>query len=149
MKLTKIFTVTLALTIIFAGVHLAEAMNGGHRGGGLFALKKLLELNLSESQKSQILGIYGKYDLKSAWSNLRDAQKNLRTALQATSLDEATYINGVTTAYSQVAPLRQQLFLMKAQMMYEIKSVLTPQQIQLLQQHRRGTQSGSPTISAP
>jgi hypothetical protein len=71
MKLTKIFTVTLALTIIFAGVHVAEAMNGGHRGGGLFALKTLLELDLSDSQKSQILGIYAKYDLKTAWSNIK------------------------------------------------------------------------------
>ena len=150
MKTIKVLGVALALTIIFAGVFGTEAMSyGRHHGGGLFALKTLLELNLSDSQKTQILGIFGKYDLKTAWQNVREAQKNLRAAMQATSLDETSYITGITSAYNQVAPLRQQLFLMRAQMMYEIKAVLSASQLQQLQQHRKGSGSGSPTTTTP
>lgn len=150
MKFTRAFTVALVLTIILAGAFGAEAMNyGRHHGRGLFALKTLLELNLSDSQKTQILGIYGKYDLKTAWKNLREARKNLRTAMQATSLDETAYIDGITSAYNQVAPLQQQLFVMRAQMGYEIRGVLTPEQLQLLQHRKKGTQSASPTTPTP
>lgn len=150
MKLIKPFGVALALTIMLTGVFGTEAMSyGRHPGGKLFALKTLLELNLTDPQRTQILDIFGKYDLKTAWQNVREAQKNLRQAMQATSLDETSYINGITNAYNQVAPLRQKLFLMRAQMMYEIKGVLTSGQLLQLQQHRKAPPAGSPTTPNP
>ena len=150
MKFSKAFTVALVLTIIIAGAFATEAMcfGGHHHGGGLFGLKNLLELNLSPTQQSQILSIFGKYDLKSVQSNLWQARTDLRTALsEATSEDS---IDGIVSAYlTKVAPLQQQLLSMRAKMMYEIKAVLTPEQLQLLQRHKQATQSAPSATTTP
>jgi len=140
MKLCKAFTLALALTIIIAGAFTAEARQG--HGGGLYALKTLLELNLSPTQQSQISSIFGKYDLKSVKSNLWQARKDLRTSLSQASSEDS--IDGIVSAYlTKVAPLQQQMLTMRAKMMYEIKAVLTPEQLQLLQQHKPSQQGGS------
>jgi Spy/CpxP family protein refolding chaperone len=146
MKLCKAFTVALALTIIFAGGFAAEASQG--HGGGLYALKTLLELNLSPTQQSQISSIFGKYDLKSVRSNLWQARKDLRTSLSQASSEDS--IDGIVSAYlTKVAPLQQQMLTMRAKMMYEIKAVLTPEQLQLLQRHKQAPQGGSSAATTP
>lgn len=149
MTFSKAFTTAaLALIIILAGALGAEAMGPGghHHGAGLFGLKTVLQLNLSDQQKSQILSIFAKYDIKSVRKNLWEARKNLRAQLQATS-DEGS-IDGIVSAYlQQVAPLQQQLLSMRAKMVYEIKAVLTPEQLQLLKQHKQGMQGAPPTTA--
>ena len=147
MKFSKAFTtVALVVTIILAGAFAAEAMGPGrhHHGAGLFGLKTLLQLNLTDQQKSQISSIFAKYDIKSVRKNLWEARKNLRTALsQATSEDS---IDGIVSAYlTTVAPLQQQLLSMRAKMVYEIKAVLTADQLLLLKQHKQGRQGAPPT----
>jgi len=144
MRFNRTLSVSLVLTVIIAGALATQALSfGGHRhGGGLFGLKRVLELNLSDSQRSQIMSIFGKYDLKSVGSNLWQARKDLRTALsQATTEDS---IDGIVSAYlTKVAPLQQQMLSMRAKMVYEIKAVLTPDQLQMLQQHKHGPAAGS------
>jgi Spy/CpxP family protein refolding chaperone len=136
MKFSKALTVALVLTIIFAGVVAAEAMGPGRHHHG-FDLNTLLKLNLSDAQKSQILSIYGKDDIKSVNTSLWQARRSFRTALsQVTSEDS---IDGIVSAYlQQVAPLQQQLLSMRAKMVYEIKAVLTPAQLEQLQLLHRG-----------
>jgi Spy/CpxP family protein refolding chaperone len=136
MKFSKALTVALVLTIIFAGVVAAEAMGPGRHHHG-FDWNTLLKLNLSDAQKSQILSIYGKDDIKSVNTSLWQARRSFRTALsQVTSEDS---IDGIVSAYlQQVAPLQQQLLSMRAKMVYEIKAVLTPAQLQQLQLLHRG-----------
>ncbi len=149
MRFNKTLGVSLALAVIFAGAFATRAMSfGGHRHGGLFGLKRVLELNLSDSQRSQIMTIFGKYDLKSVGTNLWQARKDLHTALaQAVSEDS---IDGIVSAYlTKVAPLQQQMLLMRAKMMYEIKAVLTPEQLQLLQQHKHCPTAGSTGTTTP
>jgi Spy/CpxP family protein refolding chaperone len=150
MKITKAITGVLVLTTILAIAFSAEAMGPGryHHGGGLFGLKAVLQLNLTDAQRTQILSIFAKYDIKTAWTNLREARNTLRTSLsQATSEDS---IDGIVSAYlTTVAPLQQQLLSTRAKMIYEIKGVLTPEQLQMLQQHKKGAQSGSPTTTNP
>ena len=150
MKLTKAITGVLVLTTILAIAFSAEAMGPGryHHGGGLFGLKAVLQLNLTDAQRTQILSIFAKYDIKTAWTNLREARKTLRTSLsQATSEDS---IDGIVSAYlTTVAPLQQQLLSMRAKMIYEIKGVITPEQLQMLQQHKKGAPNGSPTTTNP
>ena len=150
MKITKAITGVLVLTTILAIAFSAEAMGSGryHHGGGLFGLKAVLQLNLTDAQRTQILSIFAKYDIKTAWTNLREARNTLRTSLsQATSEDS---IDGIVSAYlTTVAPLQQQLLSMRAKMIYEIKGVLTPEQLQMLQQHKKAAPSGSPTTTNP
>jgi len=150
MKFNKTLSVSLALTIIIAGAFATRAMSfgGHHHAAGLFGLKRVLELNLSDSQRSQIMSVFGKYDLKSVGTNLWQARKDLRTALsQATTEDS---IDGIVSAYlAKVAPLQQQMLTMRAKMMYEIKAVLTSEQLQLLQQHKHGPTTGSTGTTTP
>jgi len=150
MKFNKAFTAALTLTIIIAGAFATQAMSfgGHHRGDGMFGLKTVLDLNLSDSQRAQILSIFGKYDLKSVRSNLWQARKDLRTALSQAASEDS--IDGIVSAYqTKVAPLQQQMLSMRAKMMYEIKAVLTPEQLQLLQQHKHGPTTGSSGTSTP
>ena len=150
MKLTKAITGVFVLTTILALACSAEAMGPGryHHGGGLFGLKAVLQLNLTDSQRTQILSLFAKYDIKPVRNGLWQARKNLRTALsQATSEDA---IDGIVSAYlTAVAPLQQQLLSMRAKMIYEIKAVLTPEQLQMLQQHKKDAPSGPPTTTNP
>ena len=77
---SKALIAALALTIVLAGAFAVGAMNfGGHsgltsvKGSRILGLKTLIQLNLSDSQKSQILSIIEKYenDIESAKNNLR------------------------------------------------------------------------------
>lgn len=137
MKFKKVLIVALVQTMIFGGLFAAEAMafgrdhGSGHMGAGFFGLKTLIALNLSDEQKAGILSILAKHenDQQSAMNGLRDAGKSLRTALQASPFDEGK----IRQAYAQVAALRGEQLVMRARMMSELKAVLTPQQLQLLQ----------------
>ena len=84
MKSKKLIVVGIVVTMVFA-VALA-AMAGDfpsrHRrpdfGHGLFGLKAMLELKLSESQQTQVLDIIGKYEdeMKNNRDTIREARKN-------------------------------------------------------------------------
>jgi len=150
MKFSKAFTVALVLTIIFAGVVAAEAMGPGrhHHGAGLFGLKTLLQLNLTDQQKSQISSIFANYDIKTLKKNLWQARKALRTAIS-----EATSTDGINSAIQSNLPAVQAaqaaLLSARATMAFQIKAVLTPEQLQLLKQHKRATQGAPPTTTTP
>jgi Spy/CpxP family protein refolding chaperone len=103
-------------------------------GPGLAGLKTLIELNLSDSQESVILGIIEKYerDRENTVNSLREARKNLRRALQAIEVNEEK----VREAYRQTVPIREELLVMRARMMAELKTVLTAEQRQLLEDRK-------------
>jgi len=137
MRFRKGLIIALAQIIIIVGVFTVNAMAFGrypgaigHTGSGLFGLKTLLELNLTEDQKTKILGIIGKYesDRDLALNSLREARKNLRTALQASEFNEAT----IRAAYQQISKLREDRLVTRLKMIGELKSVLTSEQLDLL-----------------
>jgi Spy/CpxP family protein refolding chaperone len=134
MRLKKGLIIALAQIIIIVGAFTVNAMAfgqaSGHMGSGLFGLKTLLELNLTEDQRAKILSIIGKYetDRDLNRNSLRDARKGLRTALQASEFNEAT----IRAAYQQISKLREDQLVTRLKMMGEIKSVLSPEQLDLL-----------------
>ena len=138
---SKALTAALALTIVFAGAFAVDAMHfGGHSGfkgvmgSRILGLKTLIQLNLSDSQKSRILSIIEKYetDIESAKNNLREARHNIRAALQAGEFNE----NEIRNAYRQAAPIKEELLVMGAKMKAEMKTVLTPEQLQVLEERK-------------
>jgi Spy/CpxP family protein refolding chaperone len=146
MKFSKTLTVALVLTIIFVGVVAAEAMGpaGHHHGAGLFGLKTLLQLNLTDQQKSQILSIFANYDMKTLKKNLWQARKALRTAIsQAKSTDDIS--SAITTNLPAVQAAQKDLLSARTTMAFQIKAVLGPEQLPLLKQHKRATQGAPPT----
>jgi Spy/CpxP family protein refolding chaperone len=140
---SKALIATLALTIVFAGAFAVGAMNlGGHsgfagvKGSKILGLKTLIQLNLSDSQKSRILSIIEKYenDIESAKNNLREARHNIRAAIQAGEFNE----NAIRNAHRQAAPIKEELLVLGAKMKAEMKTVLTLEQLQLLQERKAG-----------
>ena len=138
---SKVLIAALALTIVLAGAFAVGAMHfGGHSGfkgvmgSRILGLKTLIQLNLSDSQKSRILSIIEKYenDIESAKNNLREARHNIRAAIQAGEFNE----NEIRNAYRQAAPIKEELLVMGAKMKAEMKTVLTPEQLQLLEERK-------------
>jgi Spy/CpxP family protein refolding chaperone len=124
-----------------AGAFAVDAMHFGRHSGlrgvmgsRIFGLKTLIQLNLSDSQKSLILSIIEKYenDIQSAKKNLRVVRHNIRTILTAGELSE----NDLRNACRQAAPIKEELLVMRAKMMAEMKTVLTPEQLQLLEERK-------------
>ena len=138
---SKVLIAALALTMVLAGAFAVGAMNfGGHSGftgvmgSRILGLKTLIQLNLSDSQKSRILSIIEKYenDIESAKNNLRQARHNIRAAMQAGEFNE----NAIRNAHRQAAPIKEELLVLGAKMKAEMKTVLTLEQLQLLEERK-------------
>lgn len=141
MKFNKALVWVLFLTIFFATAVVVEAGHfGRHHGqfgmmGPQFSgLKTLIELKLTPEQQSQILAILEKYDnqRQSLKGNLREARRNLARVLQAEQPD----VDEIRNALSQAAPFKEELLVMRVKMMAELKTVLTPEQLQLLKERK-------------
>lgn len=146
MKLNKVLVSVLFLTIFFAGTVAVEAGRFGRHHGpsgvmgpGLHGLKTMIQLDLSDPQKSQIMSIIEKYDnqRESLKESLREAKRNLARVLQTEQPDEAEIRNALRRA----APIKEELFVMRVKMMAELQTVLTPEQLQLLER-RKGHRFG-------
>jgi len=142
MKLNKALVGVLFLTIIFTGAVAVEAGRSGHHhrakgimGPGLHGLKTMIQLDLSDSQKLEIMSIIEKYDNERAnlKESLREARKDLTSVMQAEQADE----NQIRSALRRAAPIKEELFVMRVKMMAELKKVLTAEQLQLLE-HTKG-----------
>ena len=139
MKLSKALIGVLFLTTFFAGAVAVEAGRFGrhHRPSGMMGsefrtLKAIIQLDLSDSQKSKITSIIEKYENERAGlkESLREARKNLTRVLEAEPADEAQ----IRSALRREAPIREKLFVQRVKMAAELKTVLSPEQLQLLEQ---------------
>ena len=141
MKFNKALVWVVFLTIFFAGATVVEAGRFGRHHGQrgmmgpeFYGLKTMIQLKLTPEQQSQILAIIEKYDnqRKSLKGSLREARRNLARVLQA----EQPHENEIRNALRQAAPIREELLVMRVKMMGELKTVLTPEQLQLLEKRK-------------
>jgi len=141
MKFNKALAGALFLTFFFASVVAVDAGRfGGHQGAaemmgpGLHSLKTMIQLNLSEAQQSKILSIIEKYenDRKNLKEDLREARRNLARVLETEQPDEGE----IRKALRRAAPIREELLMMRVNMMVELKTALTPEQLQLFKEHK-------------
>jgi len=141
MKFNKALVGVLFLAIFFAGAVVVEAGHFGRHDGppgmmgpGFHGLKTMIQLNLTPSQQSQILSIIGKYDnqRESLKEGLREARRDLARVLQTEQPDE----DAIRNALRRAAPIREELLVMRVKMMAELKTVLSPEQRQLLEERR-------------
>jgi Spy/CpxP family protein refolding chaperone len=97
-------------------------------------LKTFIELNLSDSQKSQVLDILEKYqrERQDTLDSLLEARKYLSTVIHAVEFNE----ENVRKAYRKVSPIEEDLFVLRAKMMVELRAMLNPEQIELLRERR-------------
>ena len=139
MKNLKLTTFTILVIICLVASHAgAKSFGPGNHfqnfGRGLPGLKTFIELNLSETQKTEVLSIIDKYqDMRqSTREKLREARENLRNALKSEQFNE----DGVRTAYRQMSSIQEDMLVLRIQMRSELKALLTPEQSELLKEKR-------------
>ena len=140
MKPSKTLTMVLVLVVMLVGaVATTAGVFPGHHGRGprgfrLPGLKTFIELNLSDSQKSQVLNILEKYqrERQNTLDSLLEARKHLSTVTHAEEFNE----DDVRKAYRKVSSIEEEVFVSRAKMMAELRAVLNPEQIELLREQR-------------
>ena len=141
MKFNKALATVLFGTIFFTGAVVGEAGRLGRHHGppgmvgpGFHRLKSMIQLQLSDSQQSNILNILEKYEnqRENLKQSLREARRNLARVLEAEQPDE----DEIRDALRRAVPIREELLVMKVKMMAELKTVLTPEQLQLLEERK-------------
>ena len=136
----KLILLLVTISMIFGIVSTADAgpfrgnrMNHGLRPE-LAGLKTFLGLNLSDAQRHQMMDLIKKYENERI--NLRDrimaARKDLFSTLDGTEFNE----ENVRKAFSKASSIREELFVSRARMMTELKAVLTPEQLEVLNESK-------------
>ncbi len=139
----SIVMLTVALAVLFALSSVVLAHGYGRGGGGYYAgqgfrgqglggpgLGTLMGLNLSDAQRDQALKIMETYQIDriKARGDMIKEHENLREALRGDTFDEKK----VRQAYKKIASLREDQLVARAKVMNEMKAILTPEQVKLL-----------------
>ena len=138
MKLKAIVTGLAAVSMVLAVALAVQArpFGPGSRDGGpgaaIGGLKAVLELKLSEDQQAQLMNIIGKYEeqREGLRSRMMEARKNVAAVLKAETFSE----EDARKASREASEVRENLFVLRAKMMSEMKAVLTPEQLKQLQE---------------
>ena len=123
----RILAVAFILAVLFSGVLIAQAgAFGPHHGGGMFHLKALMALDLSDSQKAEIKSILNNYkeERNEIRTQLLDAKKDAMENLHGKPFDE----ENTRLAFRKISPIMENAMVLKAKIMSELRTVLTPEQ---------------------
>jgi len=126
MKLNKLLIIALSIAMIFgaASTILAKDARGPHS----MDLTGLIEdLDLSDEQKAQVEAIIEKYedDKDSLVESLKEAREQLPEVIFSEEYNEAA----VRQAAQQVSSIMEELAVLQAKMIAELRTVLSPEQI--------------------
>ena len=137
MKFSKTLTLMAVLLMLFTLAFGVEARSFGHNRGigpDLGGLKTILELKLSDSQQMKMLKIISKYqaERESLKGNVIGARKNLLTVLRARQFNEGN----ARKVFQAACAIREELFVLRAKTMTELKAMLTPEQLKFLKERR-------------
>jgi Spy/CpxP family protein refolding chaperone len=144
----------ITLVILFAGASVAMAGFGG-RGkmgaGGGFHMRALMELDLEDDQKAQIVDLIEAHRQGRQWpkGQFREYREKLRGMTMADSFDEKEFLG----VFREMTSLMESRALERAKLARDIKGVLTPAQFEQLQEdhekygkrrgmHRKGRHGG-------
>ncbi len=111
------------------GVHGVHAFgHGGHGGGGFGGLKMLMQLDLTDAQKTQIRDMLPAYraEKEARQDSLRDKREKMRDLIEAERFDE----EAVRQAFREMAPLMEDMAVSRVQFMHDLKAVLTAEQVE-------------------
>lgn len=132
----KVLTVVVGIAIMIGGMVIikANAFGPPHHGGGGLGFKTLMELDLSDSQKAAVRNIVGKYREQGEpiRDQLLEAKENTRDVVEAEPFDE----ENVRQAFKEILPLLEEAMVLKTKCMVELRSILNPDQLELLKEKR-------------
>ena len=125
-----ITTIALAMVLMFAGTAAAGnfmGKDGRHgRGHGPKGFKFLKRLDLTDAQRTRVRNIFSsrRDGMRSNAGRLMTARETLMTAMEAAPLDESA----VRAAHRGLSEVKEEMTVLRARMLHEIKEVLTPEQ---------------------
>ena len=137
-KVTIVAIVAGVLVLAAAfGVQWAHAFgrggHGGHGGGG-GRLEMLMQLDLTDAQKARIREMLPAY--RAEKEGLRDAlhakRQHMQTLMEADRLDE----EALRETFREMAPLMEEMAVLRGRFRHDIKAVLTPEQVAAVQDRR-------------
>ena len=133
MKSTKAWAVVAAVSMAFALAFAAEARPFGPKRG-MGGLKGFLELRLSEAQQQEMMNIINKYqpEREGLRNRMIESRRNLRAVLRAEPFNEGE----ARKAFREASAMREDIFVLRAKMMLELKALLTPEQKELIKERR-------------
>lgn len=137
--------VVIAGTLILTGTLLATGGNfsnclsgfGMHQGmhGGMMGMNMFMDLNLSDAQKDQVQAIIKKY--RDQRENTADElHKIMRETMFNAIFAEEFNEEKVREAFRESSEAREEMVVQKAKMIAEIKTILDPEQVELLKERK-------------
>ncbi|MBW2011748.1 MAG: Spy/CpxP family protein refolding chaperone [Deltaproteobacteria bacterium] len=134
MKVSKKLTVLLTLTIIFSSALVVRAGNFRHMEKGFFGLRTLMQLDLTDTQKAEVRTIIDKYreQRQNMELQLSEPKEQLQLAIHAENFSE----ENVRQAHQNVSSIMEEMVVLRAKLMAELKPVLTADQLKVLEEKR-------------
>ena len=135
MRKTGIWIIALAIAAFIAYGSTAMAGKKGRGGKGRGGpLKVLKTLDLTEDQETRIKEIVGKQrgEVRSQRDQMIPAREALEKAIHSDQFNESA----VRQAFKEVVKNREEMVVLRAKMMSEIRSILTPDQVRQWDDHR-------------
>lgn len=141
MKRITFLTAILAFAIIISMIVSAQAETfaGGKRGHGFggaghVGMRALMQLDLSQDQKQTIYDILQKYsdEQEATRISIKEHRKKLFNMTSDGNFDEEK----ARQAFQESVPAIEEAFVIRARIKSEVNAVLTPEQIEELQQVR-------------
>ena len=125
-------SLVLALALAVQARPFRPGSRDGGPGAAIGGLKAVLELKLTEDQQAQLINIINKYEDQTGdlRSRMMEARKRVAAVLKAEPFNE----EDARKAFQEASEVRENLFVLKAKMMSEMKVVLSPEQLQRLQE---------------
>jgi Spy/CpxP family protein refolding chaperone len=124
------------LIVGVTGVANFALARGGHGPGAGMHLKMLWDLDLSTEQKTAIGQLLPAYreEREGLKEKMRAARERMHTLMTADALDE----EGIRGAARDMAPIMEEMAVVRAHFMFDLKGILSPEQVQQLQERREG-----------
>lgn len=109
---------------------------GGHGGGGGMPLKMLWELDLSTEQKAAVANLLPAYreEKDALREKMHAARETMHALMTADALDE----DGIREASRNMTPIMEDMAVLRARFLFDIKAILSPEQVQRLQERHQG-----------
>ena len=132
-------TLILTVTLLATGGNFSQCLSGFgmHRGmhGGMMGMNMFMDLNLSDAQKNQVQAIIAKYRDQREDMGDEPCQTMGETMLNAIFAEEFNEEN-VREAFRESSEAREDMVVQKAKMIAEIKTILDPEQVELLKERK-------------
>jgi len=132
-------TLILTATLLATGGNFSHCLSGFgmHRGmhGAMMGMNMFMDLNLSDAQKDQVQAIITKY--RDQRENMADEPcQTMRETMFNAIFAEEFNEEKIREAFRESSEAREDMVVQKAKMIAEIKTILDPEQVELLKERK-------------